>query len=264
MDMPRRRVWWDEYASREFESLDPESTIAILPIAAIEQHGPHLPVGVDAAINRGMLETLIDRLPDDLDIRILPIQQVGKSNEHLRMPGTLTLPAATLIEAWTELGLSVARAGVRKLVIVNSHGGNDEVMGIVARELRVRADMLVVKSAWSRLGKPAGLYSERELKFGIHGGDFETSLMLHFRPELVDMARAQDFQSVAEDDEAAFAHLRPTGFIAYAWIAGDLNSDGAVGEAHKATADKGRLTAAHASGEFIKLLYDVKAAKLPR
>jgi len=264
MDKPRRRVWWDEYASREFESLDPESTIAILPIAAIEQHGPHLPVGVDAAINRGMLETLIDRLPDDLDIRILPIQQVGKSNEHLRMPGTLTFSAATLIEAWTELGLSVARGGVRKLVIVNSHGGNDEVMGIVARELRVRADMLVVKSAWSRLGKPAGLYSERELKFGIHGGDVETSLMLHFRPELVDMARAQDFRSVAEDDEAAFDHLRPTGFIAYAWIAGDLNPDGAVGEAHKATADKGRLTAAHASGEFIKLLYDVKAAKLPR
>ena len=264
MDKPRRRVWWDEYASREFESLDPESTIAILPIAAIEQHGPHLPVGVDAAINRGMLETLIDRLPVDLDIRILPIQQVGKSNEHLRMPGTLTLPAATLIEAWTELGLSVARAGVRKLVIVNSHGGNDEVMGIVARELRVRADMLVVKSAWSRLGKPAGLYSERELKFGIHGGDFETSLMLHFRPGLVEMARAQDFRSVAEDDEVAFDHLKPTGFIGCAWIAGDLNPGGAVGEAHKAPDDKGRLTAEHGARQFIKLLYDVKAAKLPR
>src|SRR6516162_8015477 len=92
-------------------------------------------------------------------------QGAGHPQMHLRMPGTLTLPAATLIEAWTELGLSVARAGVRKLVIVNSHGGNDEVMGIVARELRVRADMLVVKSAWSRLGKPVGLYSERELKF---------------------------------------------------------------------------------------------------
>ncbi|TDN00083.1 creatininase, partial [Lactobacillus crispatus] len=131
MDTSRRRVWWDEYASREFRDCDPQATIAILPIAAIEQHGPHLPVGVDAAVNRGMLAALIDRLPGDLDIRILPVQEVGKSNEHLRMPGTLTLPAATLIEAWTELGLSVARAGLRKLVIVNSHGGNDEVMGIV-------------------------------------------------------------------------------------------------------------------------------------
>lgn len=263
MDKPRRRVWWDEFASREFAHLDPNTTIAILPIAAIEQHGPHLPVGVDAAINAGMLATLIARLPDDLDIRILPIQQVGKSNEHLRMPGTLTLPATTLIEAWTELGLSVARAGVRKLVFVNSHGGNEEVMGIVARELRVRANMLAVKSAWSRLGKPAGLFSEREQKFGIHGGDVETSLMLHFRPELVDMDRARDFPSVAEEDERSFDHLRPTGLTAYAWIAGDLNPDGAVGEAHKATADKGRLTAEHAAGEFIKLLYDVKKAKLP-
>ncbi|GAH39970.1 unnamed protein product, partial [marine sediment metagenome] len=122
----------------------------------------------------------------------------------------------TLIESWTELGLSVARAGVRKLVMVNSHGGNEDVMGIVARELRVQANMLVVKAAWSRLGKPAGLYSERELKFGIHGGDVETSLMLHFRPELVDMASAKDFPSVAEQDEATFAHLRPTGLSAYA------------------------------------------------
>jgi creatinine amidohydrolase len=264
MTEPARRVWWGDYASREFQGLDPETTIAILPVAAIEQHGPHLPVCVDAAINRGMLATLIGMLPDDLDIRILPVQEVGKSNEHLRMPGTLTLPATTLIEAWTELGLSVARAGLRKLIVVNSHGGNDEVVGIVARELRVRANMLVVKTAWSRLGKPPGLYGERELKYGIHGGDFETSLMLHFRPELVDMAYAQDFVSVAESDAARFAHLRPTGFTAYAWIADDLNPHGAVGEAHKATAEKGAITAAHSAGEFIKLLYDVKAAGLPK
>ena len=261
--MTRRRFWWGEYASREFEGLDPETSIAILPIAATEQHGPHLPLTVDSSINRGMLATLTEHLPGDLDIRILPMQEVGKSNEHLRMSGTLTLPAAVLIEAWTELGLSVARAGVKKLVFVNSHGGNDEVMGIVARELRVRANMLVVKSAWSRLGRPPGLYGEREQKFGIHGGDAETSLMLHFRPELVDMTKAQDFRSVAEDDEARFAHLRPTGFTAYAWIADDLNPHGAVGEAHLATAEKGRLTAEFSAKRFIELLYDVKAAKLP-
>jgi creatinine amidohydrolase len=262
MDTPRRRIWWGDYASHEFAGLDPNTTIAILPVAAIEQHGPHLPVCVDSAINRGMLAAVAARLPDDLDIRILPVQEVGKSNEHLRMPGTLTLPAAALIETWTELGLSVARAGVKKLVMINSHGGNEEVIGIVARELRVRANMLVVKSAWSRLGRPAGLFSERELKFGIHGGDVETSLMLHFRPELVDMSTAEDFRSVAEDDEASFEHLMPTGPHAYAWIANDLNPKGAVGEAHKATAEKGRLTAEHAAGEFIKLLRDVRKAKL--
>src|SRR5690606_11886668 len=129
----------------------------------------------------------IARLPDDLDIRILPVQSVGKSNEHLHAPGTLTLPATTLIETWTELGASVARAGVGKIVFVTSHGGNEEIMGIVARELRVRFCMLAVKSSWSRFGKPAGLYSDIEDRYGIHGGDFETSVMLHFRPDLVDM-----------------------------------------------------------------------------
>jgi creatinine amidohydrolase len=258
-----RRFWWGEYAAREFVGLDPETVIAILPIAATEQHGPHLPVCVDAAINRGMLATLIDCIPDDLDIRILPVQEVGKSNEHLASPGTLTLPAGVLIEAWTELGLSVARTGIRKLVMVNSHGGNDEVMGIVARELRVRAGMLAVKCHWSRLGRPPGLFGERELKYGIHAGDSETSLMLHFRPDLVDMSRAEDFASVAERDEQRFAHLRPTGAAAYAWMAGDLNPAGAVGEAHKATAEKGRLTAQYCVGEFLKLLADVKAAPLP-
>jgi creatinine amidohydrolase len=262
MNEARRRVWWGEFASHEFENLDPQTTIALLPIAAIEQHGPHLPVCVDTAINQGMLATLINQLPADIDIRILPIQEVGKSNEHVRMPGTLTLPPATLIDAWTELGLSVARAGIRKLIFVNSHGGNDEVMGIVTRELRVRANMLAVKCSWSRLGQPAGLFSDRDLKFGIHGGDVETSLMLHFRPELVDMTRAGDFRSVAEDDATNFGHLRPTGFHAYAWLAGDLNPGGAVGEAHKATAEKGRLTAEHGAREFVKLLYDVKKAKL--
>jgi creatinine amidohydrolase len=263
MDKPPRRFWWSDYASREFIGLDPATTIAILPIAATEQHGPHLPVCVDAAINRGMLATLTQRLPEDLDIRILPVQAIGKSNEHIRSPGTLTLPATVLIEAWTELGLCVARAGLRKLVIVNSHGGNDEVMGIVARELRVRANMLAVKCHWSRLGRPLGVYGERELRYGIHAGDSETSLMLHFHPDLVDMGHARDFASVAERDEQRFVHLRPTGQTAYSWLASDLNPDGAVGEAHKATAEKGRITAEHCVGEFIKLLYDVKAASLP-
>jgi creatinine amidohydrolase len=262
-DRTARRLWWNEFASHEFRDLDPMATIAILPIAATEQHGPHLPVCVDAAINRGMLATLGEMLPADIDIRILPVQEIGKSNEHIRSPGTLTLPPGVLIEAWTELGLSVARTGLRKLVIANSHGGNDEIMGIVARELRVRANMLVVKCHWSRLGRPPGVYGERELRYGIHAGDSETSLMLHFRPELVDMTRAQDFASVVEREEQRFTHLRATGPAAYAWLASDLNPDGAVGEAHLATAEKGRITAAYYAGEFIKLLRDVKLADLP-
>ncbi len=260
--MVPRKVWWGDFPTTAYAAVDPERTIAVLPVAAIEQHGPHLPVSTDTTIMNGMLEAVIARLPDDLDIRILPVQSVGKSNEHLHAPGTLTLPATTLIEAWTELGASVARAGLRKIVFVNSHGGNEEIMGIVSRELRVRLGMLSVKTSWSRFGKPTGLYSDIEDRFGIHGGDFETSVMLHFRPDLVDMSKAEDFPSSVQRAEREFELLKPTGTHAFAWIASDLNPNGVVGEASRATAEKGRLTVAHQADGFITLLKDVRKARL--
>lgn len=258
----KRRVWWGDYRTTEYSAIDPEATIAVLPIAAIEQHGPHLPVSTDTSIMQGMLHEAIGILPDDLDIRILPIQSIGKSNEHLASPGTLTLPAATLIEAWTELGASVARAGVKKIVFVNSHGGNEEIMGIVTRELRVRHKMLAVKTSWQRFGRPAGMYTELEDRHGIHGGDVETSLMLHFRPDLVDMSKVENFVSNVARAEKDFALLRHTGTHAFAWMAGDLNPNGVVGDASIATAEKGRLTARFQAEGFVRLLQDVRKAKL--
>ncbi|SES39641.1 creatininase family protein [Rhizobium sp. NFR03] len=259
----RRKIWWGDFATTDFQNIDPMETIALLPIAATEQHGPHLGCGTDATIARGMLKTLTPLLPRDLDLRILPIQSVGKSNEHLHAPGTLTIPATVLIDHWIALGQSVARAGIRKLVIVNSHGGNEEVMGIVARELRVTEGMLVAKTSWSRFGKPEGLFSDVENRFGIHGGDAETSLILNFRPEAVDMEKAEDFASTVMRDEEDFALLRATGTHAYAWIASDLNPAGAVGEAAQATIDKGKALAAHQAQGLVTLLNDIRRAPLP-
>jgi creatinine amidohydrolase len=258
----KRRLRWAEYRTTDFASIDPDATIAILPLAAVEQHGPHLPLGTDTLIAEGMLLTTAKLLPTDLDVRSLPIQSVGKSNEHVHAPGTLTLPPNVAIEAWTELGLSVARAGVRKLVFVNSHGGNEEIMGIVARELRVQAMMLCVKTSWSRFGHPDGMFSEVERRRGIHGGEVETSLMLHFRPELVDMSRAQDFYSLAAKTEQGFKHLGPTGTHSFAWIASDLNPHGVVGNASKATAEKGAAVAEHQAKGFVELLQDVRKVSL--
>lgn len=258
-----RKIWWTDFSASEFNNLDPAKTIAILPIAAVEQHGPHLPVGTDTIINQFMMELLASRAPAELDIRILPVQAIGKSNEHIWTKGTLSHRAANLIDAWTQIGLEVARAGVRKIIFVNSHGGNEEIMGIVARELRVKAGMLAVKSGWRFT--PAGILSDLERRHGIHGGDAETSLVLHFRPDLVDMGRAENFVSIAARDEAEYKYLRPTGAFGhtYAWIASDINPSGAVGDASIATAEKGRQIAEHNVAGMLEVLVEIERMPLP-
>ncbi|MFL6797727.1 MAG: creatininase family protein [Xanthobacteraceae bacterium] len=256
--------FWAELNTTDFASLDPHSSIAILPIAATEQHGPHLPLMTDTAIAQGMIETVLSRLPDDLQVYFLPIQSIGKSNEHLRSPGTITFSAESLIRIWFEIGEGVHRAGLRKLVIVNSHGGNNDVMGIVARELRVRLSMLVATTQWRRFGLPSGLYAAFDATHGIHAGDIETSLMLQFRPDLVDKSKAKLFPSSAAEMEKDYTHLRPAGPHGFGWIAQDLNPDGAVGDASLGTAEKGRLTAEHQADGFIALLRDVARFPLDR
>jgi creatinine amidohydrolase len=257
-----RPLDWYDLGWRDFQSRDMSRTVAVLPIAAIEQHGPHLPVGVDSMIAQGHVAAAKAALPEDVDALFLPVQCVGKSNEHLHFPGTLTLSAETAIRAWTEIGESVARAGCKRLVVVNSHGGNMPVMDIVARELRIRCGVLAVTCAWVRLGQPPGLTSEREAMHGIHGGDYETSLMLHFRPDLVRRDRMTDYPSAAEGYARDFARLRVTQPVGFGWMSQDLNPDGVVGEAHLATAQKGAAIAAHVTAEFIKLLRDVAAFDL--
>jgi creatinine amidohydrolase len=258
-----RKIWWTDFAAREFEGLDPMKTIAVFPIAAVEQHGPHLPVGTDTIINTSMLEMLAERAPNDMDLRILPVQAIGKSNEHIWAKGTITHTATNLIDAWTQIGLEVARAGVKKLIFINSHGGNEEVMGIVARELRVRAGMLAVKSGWRFT--PPGVLTDLERRHGIHGGDSETSLVLHFKPHLVDMSRAENFVSIAARDEQQFQYLRPTGAFGhvYAWTASDINPSGAVGDASAATAEKGKVIAEANVAGMIEVLREIEAMPLP-
>lgn len=253
-----RRLDWADYRSGEYADIDPMKTIAILPTAAIEQHGPHLPVGTDMMIAGGMLDELRRTCPDDLDIRILPIQAVGKSNEHLWATGTLTLSAENALRVWTDIGLSVARAGVRKIVIVNSHGGNLDLISILSRELRVQAGMLAVKCQWGSFGHPEGMYSDHERAYGIHGGDVETSLILSFRPECVDMVAAKNFVSSAET-----SLISPVGSVSYGWISTDVNADGVVGDASNATAEKGHATCAHQVAGFIDLLRKVQETPIP-
>jgi creatinine amidohydrolase len=258
----RRR--WQEMTSADFTTLDPDRTVAILPVGAIEQHGPHLPVVVDACINELLLARALDAAPPELPITALPLQAVGKSNEHLAYPGTLTLTAETLTRVCTELGESVERAGVRKLVLLNSHGGQPQIMDIVARDLRVRRGMFVVNAAWQAVTSASDLFSADELRFGIHGGEVETSLMLHLRPDLVDMSRAGNFVGLMHTMGEEYRWLTPEGRVGFGWQSQDLHPSGASGNASAATAEKGRILAERAVTNMIDLLAEVSRYPLAK
>jgi creatinine amidohydrolase len=251
--------YWNELNTYDFAHLSPEKTIAILPLASTEQHGPHLPVATDVAIANGMLDELKTQRPDDLDILVLPTQEIGKANEHVYGPGSLSFGPEILIPAWTAIGTKVAEAGIRKLVMVNSHGGNADIMSIVGRELRVRHQMAVICTHWGRFGHPDGLISEHERQFGIHGGEVETSLMLHFRPELVRMENAQNFVSKAES-RSKFMQPAPPHVLS--WLAHDLNPHGVVGDATKGTAEKGEIICRHQVAGFVELLREFEGFSL--
>jgi creatinine amidohydrolase len=256
--------FWAEMSWRDFAAADMSKVVAVLPVAAIEQHGPHLPVGVDMFINEGYFARGVKRIPDEMPVLILPTQAIGKSNEHIEYPGTLTFSLETVTRAWTEIGDSVARTGCRKLIFMNSHGGNVPVIDAVARELRVRHRMLAVHAAWHRLGYPAELFSAQERAHGIHGGEAETSLMLAFRPRTVHMSEAQNFVSAAIGIEQEFRQLRVTQPIGFGWMASDLHPLGTAGDASQATAEKGEACAENGAEAFLDLLHDVLAFDLER
>jgi len=238
--------------------------IAVLPLAAVEQHGPHLPLGVDSFIAEAYLARVRKILPDELPVTFLPVQRIGVSVEHLAYPGTLTLSAATAVATWTELGESLARAGLRKLVLVTSHGGNVSAMELVARDLRARLRMLAVTVGWHRFGYPDGTFSGEEKKHGIHGGDIETSLMLAAIPESVRTEASPNATPATVAMAGEFKWLgayRPAGF---AWMTQDLNATGAIGDATLASAAKGEAALAHGAQAFVELLSEVDRFDLTR
>jgi creatinine amidohydrolase len=253
--LPKRD--WMEMTWQEIAGAETARWIAVLPLAAVEQHGPHLPLGVDTFIAEAYLARVRAGLPDALPVTFLPVQCIGISAEHLSFPGTLTFSAATAIAAWTELGESLARSGLRKLVLVTSHGGNVAAMELVARDLRTRLGMLAVTVGWHRFGYPDGAFSGEEKKHGIHGGDIETSLMLVAMPGTVRMEKAPNAKPETVAMAREFRWLgayRPAGF---AWMTQDLSPTGAVGDATLASAAKGDAALKHGAAAFVELLREV-------
>jgi creatinine amidohydrolase len=231
--------------------------IAVLPLAATEQHGPHLPLGTDVMIAQAYLARVRELLPDTLPATFLPLQEIGISTEHIGFTGTLTLPAEVALKTWMALGECIARAGIRKLVMVTSHGGNSAAMSLVAQDLRAQCGLLAVTTAWPRFGAPEGLFSAEELHHGIHGGAVETSIMLARYPKAVRNDRIANFRpaSIAmEKDYRWLAAHRPAPF---AWQAQDLHPGGVAGDATLASAEKGLRLIDHGARAFCELLADV-------
>jgi creatinine amidohydrolase len=239
------------------EIADAARWIAVLPLAATEQHGPHLPLGTDVMIAEAYLARVGELLPKDIPATFLPLQPVGLSTEHLAFPGTLTLTTEVVLKLWTEIGDSVARAGVRKLVMVTSHGGNSAAMSLVVQDLRARHGMLAVTTGWARFGAPEGLFTAQELQHGIHGGAVETSIMLASHPEHVRGDRIADFRASSVAMGTDFRQLSAQRPAPFAWQAEDLHPGGAVGDATQASADKGRRLLDHGATAFCELLADV-------
>ena len=262
--MKLKSNWWWDLTTRDFSEIDMNKVVAVLPIAAVEQHGPHLPVRVDSAINAGIMSRVVDKLPDDLPVLILPMQAVGKSVEHTEYPGTLTLSYETLARVWYEIGESVYRAGCRKIVFANSHGGQPQVMEIVCRELRVKLGMFAVSSRATAGADISDLFDAQEMMHGIHGGEYETSALLALHPDLVDMQHADDFVPISVEMERNNQILTPEGGIGYGWQTQDIPPSGACGNAAAADAKRGEIALDRSAERFVALLREVADFPLDR
>jgi creatinine amidohydrolase len=256
--------WWWDHSTKDFAEMDMANLVAILPVAATEQHGPHLPIKVDAAINQGMIAEAVGLMPDDLPVLVLPMMPIGKSNEHHAFPGTLSLSHETLFRLWFDIGESVLRAGCRKLILFNSHGGQPQVADIVARELRVRHEMFVVTATWWNITKQDDLFSAMELKHGIHGGEVETSVMLHLHGDLIAMEHAANFAPLSIEIEKAGGMLTPEGAVGFGWQTQDLEPSGACGDAASADATRGSIVVQRAAEALVQLCREVHAYPLER
>ncbi len=251
--------FWADLKTADFPASCVADTVAVLPVAATEQHGPHLPLSVDVDLVDGIVAACLPHLPQDSPILFLPTQTIGLSSEHLRFAGTLSLSPETIIRTWVEIGSSVARSGVKKLVLFNSHGGNVAVMDIVARELRAQHKLMVFSSSWYNLplGVAAEAFSADEHRFGSHAGDIETSMMLALKPQLVDMSKAQNFKSSSQHRAQQFPILGNGKSAKFGWQMQDINPQGAAGNASNATATKGQDLVNEAGKQLALMLQEV-------
>lgn len=252
--------YWIDLTTAEFAAIDRARLIAILPVGATEQHGPHLPLSVDSRIAAALVKRVSDALPAEFPLSVLPMLHFGVSPEHADYPGTLSLSAETMLALLMDVGRSVAAAGIRKLAILNSHGGQPQLLDIAAQKLRRECRLLVFPLNGYRYWNVERYFGAEEAANGIHGGAAETSIMLAIAEATVRRGKLADFHSLAAEMAKRFKHLRPYGRIAsFGWQVQDLNPAGAVGNAARADAAKGEALLAEAAATLGEILREIDA-----
>lgn len=232
--------------------------LALLPLGAHEYHGEHLPFETDWIIAEAFAKALTLETKEQFHIALLPVEKIGYSIEHMDITGTQTLTFSDAIKRWIKIGENCYHKGIKRLLLLNAHGGNSPLMSIVISELRRRLSMLAVATSWSRFGLPQGLIEPSQQHLDIHGGFIETSLMLYLAPEKVHMEKAKNFHNKQADMIANYRHLRAYGPHAFGWTMRDLNTQGAAGNASKATPQAGKAIFSHVLSQLRDLLDDIK------
>jgi creatinine amidohydrolase len=221
---------------KQVDALPRESTLLVLPTAAIEQHGHHLPLATDTLINNLLLGHALNKLETGLPVYALPPIHYGKSNEHAGFAGTLSVSAATFMAVVRDVGASLSSAGFKKLVLYNTHGGNAALIDVMARDLRAEFGMRTFALHGAGGIAFEGL-SQQERTYGLHAGEVETALLLASVPQLVDQS-AYTVNYIA--DAAQPEVLKPENAPAtFAWLTRDISPNGVMGDPRPATAENG-------------------------
>jgi len=251
-------VAWEErflprLTSKQIKELPKEKALVILPIGAVEQHGPHLPVMTDALIGEATLAQALELLPAEAQVWLLPPISYGKSDEHLGLPGTVSISGATLQGLVMDIAASLKLSGFGKLLLFNTHGGNADLLNVVSREIRIAHGMTVFCLSPSSLGGAEGVIDPAELEYGIHAGDYETSIVMAIKPGWVqEPFLVSELPAIGDK-----RFLTLEGRVRFAWRMADISATGVCGDATKATAAKGGIIQERVAGILAEALAEL-------